>query len=127
MKGPVDWSLPTRQNLVHPLHKGRKDCKREHQQRIEKARSNDLRESKNGEGRFLPISGELRRTLQSVSSRFCGEYVFPSYLRGRKQNGSNAVGQHPYTDLKNSFSVALKRAGISVFAFTTCGTPLLAG
>lgn len=76
-----------------------------------------VRESKNGEGRYIPVSSELRHTLQSLSSRFSGGYVFPSYLPRRKRNGADVVGQHPYTDLKNSFSSALKRAGISDFRF----------
>ena len=76
-----------------------------------------VRESKNGEGRFVPMSGELRQTLQSLPSRFSGGYVFPSYLPRRKRNSADVVGQHPYTDLKNSFASALKRAGISDFRF----------
>jgi integrase len=77
-----------------------------------------VRESKNGEGRFIPISVELRRNLQSLPSRFLGGYVFPSYLPRRDRKETHAVGQqHPYIDLKNSFSSALKKAGISDFRF----------
>ena len=76
-----------------------------------------VRESKNGEGRYVPMSSELRLTLQSSSSRFGGGYVFPSYLPRRNRNGAEVVGQHPYTDLKNGFSSALKRTGISDFRF----------
>lgn len=77
-----------------------------------------VRESKNGEGRFIPLSAELRKTLQSLPSRFLGGYVFPSYLPRRARKESNAVGQQfPFVDLKNGFSSALKTAGISDFRF----------
>jgi integrase len=55
----------------------------------------------------------LRETLPS---RFSGGYVFPSYLPRRKTI-AEAEDQHPYTDLKNGFSAALKAAKISDFRF----------
>ena len=76
-----------------------------------------VRESKNGEGRHILISAELRKTLQSVPSRFKGGYVFPSYLPRRKRNEASTVVQHPHVDLKNGFSAALTGAGISEFRF----------
>lgn len=63
------------------------------------------------------MSAELRRTLQSLPSRFLGGYVFPSNVPRRKRTKAEAEGQHPYTDLKNSFSAALKAADISDFRF----------
>jgi integrase len=77
-----------------------------------------VREAKNGEGRYIPLSAELRRILQSLPSRFLGGYVFPSRLPRRKRKESHVVGQqHSYVDLKNSFSSALTKAGISDFRF----------
>ena len=64
-----------------------------------------VRESKNGEGRFIPISAELRRTLQSLPSRF-RRLRLPKLTPEAKRTEAEAKGQHPYTDLKNSFSTA---------------------
>jgi integrase len=48
---------------------------------------------------------------------FTGGYVLPSYLPRRKRTEAETEDQHPYTDLKNSFSAALKAAKISDFRF----------
>jgi integrase len=71
-----------------------------------------VRESKNGEGRYIPISGELRQVLLALPSRFGGQLVFPSHLPKRKNRDDK---QHPYRDVKNSFRAALANAGISDF------------
>jgi hypothetical protein len=57
------------------------------------------------------MRAELRRTLQSLPSRFVGGYLFPSFTE------AEAEAQHPYTDLKNSFSEALKATKISNIHF----------
>ena len=71
-------------------------------------------ESKNGEGRHLPISDELYNTLLQLPSRFRGGYVFPSYLPRRTGTVKSPA---PFTDIKNSFRAALDKAGISDFRF----------
>ena len=78
-----------------------------------------VRDSKNGEGRYIPMSEELRRTLFRLPSRFAGGYLFPSYLPSRKA-GRSKSGDHPqrpFVDLKNGFQRALEKAGISDFRF----------
>ncbi len=79
-----------------------------------KNRTVRVAQSKNGEGRFVPMSEELRRVLSSLPSRFAAGYVFPSFLPRRKRDSN---GQHPFTDLKNSFETALKKASVSDFRF----------
>jgi len=76
-----------------------------------------LRRTKNGESRHLPISGELEKVLLSLPSRFAGGYVFPSYLPRRNEDLKSGEVNEPFTDVKNSFHKALKKAGIEDFRF----------
>jgi len=76
-----------------------------------------LRHTKNGESRHLPISGELEKVLLSLPSRFAGGYVFPSYLPRRSEDLKSGEVNEPFTDVKNSFQKALKKAGIKDFRF----------
>ena len=68
-----------------------------------------VEESKNGEGRHVPISDELRRVLGGLPSRRRGEYVFPS--------PAGAEGQRPLVDIKTAFLKAVREAGIEDFRF----------
>jgi integrase len=76
-----------------------------------------LLRTKNGESRHLPISGELEKVLLSLPSRFEGGYVFPSYLPRRNEDLKSGEVNEPFTDVKNSFHKALKKAGIEDFRF----------
>ena len=71
-----------------------------------------VEESKNGEGRHVPMSDELRRVLGALPSRGRGEYVFPSPVAIR--NGGEA---RPLTDIKTAFLRAVREAGIEDFRF----------
>src|SRR5262249_6766013 len=62
-----------------------------------------IRKSKTGE-RFLAGANHFAPHCTIVDSR-------------RKRTEAEAEAQHPYTDLKNSFSAALKAAKISDFRF----------
>ncbi|HYR88530.1 MAG TPA: site-specific integrase [Terriglobia bacterium] len=73
-----------------------------------------VKESKNGEGRYIPLSDELRHTLLQLPSRFKGGLVFPSNKPLRKNRDGE---QHPYRDVKNSFHATLAAAGITDFRF----------
>ena len=80
-------------------------------------RSIFLRHTKNGESRHLPISDELEKVLVSLPSRFEGGYVFPSYRPRFNEDLKSGEVNEPFTDVKNSFHKALKKAGIEDFRF----------
>ena len=71
-----------------------------------------VEDSKNGEGRHIPMSDELRRVFGSLPSRQRGEHVFPSPVASRRGEGSK-----PLTDIKTAFLRALRDAGIQDFRF----------
>jgi integrase len=75
-----------------------------------------IRQSKNGEGRHVPISDDLARVMISLKSRAKRGHVFPSYLPRRGSRASGDATQ-PFVDIKNSFRQALKAAGIRDFRF----------
>ncbi len=78
-----------------------------------------LRHTKNGESRHLPISDELEKVLLSLPSRFEGGYVFPSYRPRFNEDLKSGEVNEPFTDVKNSFQKALKKAGIEDFRLTS--------
>lgn len=61
--------------------------------------------SKNNESRIIPINQTLFNELSNLSKKSKGEYLF-----------SDGAGQ-PFSDIKRSFSTALRRAGIKDFRF----------
>lgn len=70
-------------------------------------------ESKNGEGRHIPMSGELRSVLHGMSSRRLGGFVFPSPASVRE----SLEGQRRLVDVKTSYQRAIRSAGIDDFRF----------
>ena len=62
-------------------------------------------ETKNNEKRYIPIDSTLMATLENIARRIDSNYVFCN-----KES-------KPYTDIKNSFRFALKRANIENFRF----------
>jgi len=62
-------------------------------------------ETKNNEKRYVPIDSTLLAALRNIPRRIDSDYVF-----------CNREGK-PYTDIKNSFRSALKRASIDNFRF----------
>ena len=70
-----------------------------------------IEESKNGEGRYVPISGELRAILKDLPSRRAGGLVFPSPATG--SDGE----ERPLRDIKTAFRRAVCAAGIVDFRF----------
>lgn len=65
-----------------------------------------LSRTKNGERREIPINQKLRDTLATVQRRLDVPYVFYDHLTGL-----------PYSDIKNAFTGACRRAGIKDFRF----------
>ena len=76
-----------------------------------------VRRTKIGGSRYLPISDELEKMFSSLPSHFKGGYVFPSYLPRRNEDLKSGEVNEPFTDVKNSFQEALKRAKIKNFRF----------
>ena len=76
-----------------------------------------VREAKSGISRYLPISDELLEDLGSQHSRSGSGYVFPSHLPRRNPAHRSGEPNEPYTDIKNAFRQALKKAGIDEFRF----------
>jgi len=71
-----------------------------------------IEQSKNGEGRYVPISAELRAVLGELPSRGAGEFVFPSPVAG-----AQTKGERPLRDIKTAFLRAVRETSIEDFRF----------
>ncbi len=85
------------------------------------AREIELRKTKNGKPRRIPLNENLVRMFEALKAKNGhSPYVFP-----------NPTTKRPYFDIKHSFLAACERAGIRDFRFHdlrhTCATRLLDG